>query len=107
MTGDLVAVAPAAAAAAAITAAAAAAAAVATTAAAAAAVATAAAAAASRALLRLIHAEGTTVEDGSVELLDGLGRKLGRAHGHEAEAAGLTAVAIHRNMNFVHLTHLC
>src|SRR5690349_3490669 len=46
------------------------------------------------ALLGLVHTERPTVEGLAVHALDGLGRFIGAAHGHEREAAGATGLAI-------------
>lgn len=78
----------------AVAAAATAAAAKATAAAAAEATATATAAAARLALLGLVDAERATVEGAAVHTLDGLRGLLGRAHGHEREAARAARLAI-------------
>jgi hypothetical protein len=69
--------------------------------------ATAAATTATLSLLRLVDAERAAVEHGAVHLGDCLLSFGVGAHGHEGEAAGLSGLAVGRDMDVAHFSEGC
>src|SRR5262249_23630239 len=67
---------------------------------------TAAAAAALLALLGFVHTERPSIEGRAVHALDGLGRFIGGAHGHEREAARAAGLAIGHEVDVAYSAEL-